>query len=145
MNYTKPTSLSEIKRNWHLFDVKDKVLGRIATEIAQKLIGKDKPYFVRNLDCGDHVVVINAAQVSVTGNKSKQKIYDTYSGFPGGRKKHTFEEILAIKPQKIIYEAVSGMLPNNKLRDQMLKRLYVYKDDKHPYENKLTRIASSST
>jgi len=134
---TLPTRQQDIKRNWHLFNVKDQILGRIASQMAQKLIGKNKPYYVSHLDCGDHVVVINASQVKVTGNKAKQKLYDSFSGYPGGRKKHTFEQILRQKPERVIYEAVSGMLPKNKLRDQMLKRLYIYKDDNHPYQNKL--------
>lgn len=133
---TLPTKLSEIRREWHLFDVKDKILGRIATEIAQKLLGKGKPYFTKHLDCGDYVVVTNITSIKVTGNKAKQKIYDNFSGYPGGRKEHTFEEVLKTKPERIMYEAVAGMLPKNKLRDQMLKRLYIYKDDKHPYQSK---------
>ena len=105
--------------------------------MAQNLMGKNKPYFVPNLDCGDYGIGINEAKIKVTGNKAKQKIYDSFSGYPGGRKKHTFQEILIQNPKRIIYEAVAGMLPKNKLRDQMLKRLYVYKDENHPYQNKL--------
>src|SRR3989338_2172998 len=133
---TLPTKQKDIKRDWFLFDAKDQILGRLATGLAQNLMGKNKPYFIHNLDCGDHVVVINASRIKVTGNKAKQKLYDSFSGYPGGRKKHTFDDILNQNPQRIIREAVSGMLPKNKLRDQMLKRLYVYKDDNHPYQAK---------
>jgi large subunit ribosomal protein L13 len=140
MNFTRPTKISDIKREWHLIDVKGQILGRVATGISQKLIGKGKPYFVRNLDCGDYVIVINAGMVKVTGNKAKQKIYDAYSGYPGGHKKHTFADLLVKNPQRIINEAVRGMLPNNNLRDQMLKRLFVYKDSNHPYQSKLKSL-----
>ncbi len=136
MNFTPSTKSSDIKRQWHLVDVKDAILGRVATGISQKLMGKGKPYFVGHLDCGDYVVVINAAKVKVTGNKAKNKIYDTYSGYPGGRHRHTFADLLAQKPERIIYEAVSGMLPKNKIQDELLKRLYIYKDEKHPYASK---------
>lgn len=134
---TISTKAKDIKRMWHLIDVDGQILGRISTNIAHKLMGKSKPYFVRNLDCGDYVVVINAPKVKVTGNKIKQKIYDSFSGYPGGRKKHTFEYMVSTNPERIIYEAVSGMLPKNKLRDSMLKRLYIYKDSNHPYTAKI--------
>lgn len=136
MQFTKPTKASDIKRQWFLVDAKGQILGRVATVIAQHLMGKNKPYFVRNLDCGDYVVVTNSTSITVTGNKAKQKIYDNYSGYPGGRKKFTFAEILLKNPNRIIYEAVAGMLPKNKLQDQMLKRLYIYKDQNHPYTSK---------
>ncbi len=136
--YTKPTKAEEIKRSWHLVDMKDQVLGRTTTGIAHKLMGKGKAYYVRNLDCGDYVIVINAKKVKVTGNKAKNKVYDAYSGYPGGRKAHTFEDIMETNPRRIILEAVSGMLPKNKLRDSMLKRLYIYPDDKHPYQKQLS-------
>lgn len=132
----KPTKLSEIKRDWHLVDAKGEILGRLATVIAGLLMGKVKPYFVRHLDCGDNVVVINAKDIKVTGKKEKQKKYYRYSGYPGGLKTQTLAEIRAKNPNRIIYEAVRGMLPQNKLRDRMLTRLYVYADDKHPYADK---------
>lgn len=137
MKLTKATKVSDIKRTWHFIDAKAKILGRTATDIAKLLIGKDKPYFVPNLDCGDFVVIVNARQVSVTGKKAAQKIYMNYSGYPGGLKRKTYEVVMKENPTRIIYEAVSGMLPKNKLRASMLKRLYIYPDEKHPYENKL--------
>jgi len=136
MKLTQPTSIKDIKREWHFFDVEGKTLGRIATVIAQKLIGKDKPYFVSHLDCGDYAVVVNAGQVSVSGKKNKQKEYQHFSGYPGGLKRKTFAEVLKTNPTRIIREAVSGMLPKNKLRALMLKRLYIYSDEKHPYQSK---------
>jgi large subunit ribosomal protein L13 len=130
---TTPTKADTIVRAWHIFDMKDQILGRTATLIAGKLMGKGKPTFVPYLDCGDHVVVINATRVVVTGKKAKQKIYDRFSGYPGGRKVKTYEKVMEEEPTRIIIEAVGGMLPNNKLKDQMLKRLYVYPDSEHPY------------
>ncbi|EKD87554.1 MAG: 50S ribosomal protein L13 [uncultured bacterium] len=134
---TKPTKASNIKRTWHLVDVKDKVLGRIATDIAGKLMGKSKPYFVRNLDCGDYVVVINAKHVAVTGKKEKQKTYTNYSGYPGGDKTKALWQMRIEKPTEIIRRAVFGMLPKNKLRDIMITRLYIYPEKEHPHGDKI--------
>lgn len=133
---TKPTKIGNIERFWHLIDVNDAILGRNATSIANLLMGKGKAYFAKNMDCGDYVVIINAATVKVTGNKEKQKTYTRYSGYPGGLKKARLEEIRAKKPQDLVRHAVSGMLPKNKLRDQMLRRLYIYAGVEHPYKDK---------
>lgn len=140
MNFTKPTKLTDIKRNWHLIDVEGKILGRISTDIAKLLIGKSKPYFVSNLDCGDYVVVINSAKVTVTGKKKDQKIYMKYSGYPSGLKRKSFKLVQAETPNRIIRESVSGMLPKNKLRDLMLKRLYIFPDASYTYKNKFSNI-----
>lgn len=136
MNHIKVTKLSDIKREWYLYDMTDKILGRTVTLIAQRLIGKDKPYFVRNLDCGDYVVVINAVKVKVTGKKADQKMYSSYSGYPGGLKQISFNQTMKRNPAYIIKEAVSGMLPQNKLRASMLKRLFVFSGEDHPYKAK---------
>lgn len=136
----KPTKLSEIKRDWHLFDAQGQVLGRMAIVIAKLLTGKNKPYFVRHLDCGDYVVVVNAKQIKVTGKKEKQKTYENFSGYPGGLKSKTLGQLRKENPQRIIVEAVMGMLPNNKLRDRMMTRLYVFAENKHPYENKFDKL-----
>lgn len=119
------TKQSDIKREKHEIDAKDKVLGRLATEIAQLLVGKSKPYFVRHLDCGDFVTVINAKQVKVTGKKDTQKIYTRYSGYPAGLKKTTLGSLRKDNPTEIIRHAVWGMLPNNKLRDIWIARLKI--------------------
>ncbi len=140
MKLTEATKVKDIKRAWHLVDVKGKILGREATRIARLLIGKTKPYFVPHMDCGDYVVVINAAKVIVSGKKTTQKIYQKYSGYPGGLKKKSFAEVLREDPKRIIKEAVSGMLPKNKLRASMLKRLYVFPEDIHPYQDKFNKI-----
>jgi len=134
---TKSTKKSEIKRNWHLIDAKDQILGRLSTKIASLLMGKHKPYYVSHLDCGDYVVVVNAADVQVSGRKRKQKMYYRHSGYPGGFKEISFEQQMAKDPRKVIHHAVAGMLPKNKLRDQRLARLKIFVDEKHPYEDKL--------
>ena len=136
MNSTVSTKNTDIKRAWHLVDVKDATLGRVASNIAQKLMGKSKPYFVRNLDCGDYVVVTNAAFVKVTGNKTAKKTYYRHSMYPGGLKAEAFDKLLGRRPEEVILHAVKGMLPQNKLRDTMLKRLYVFAADTHKYEDK---------
>ncbi len=135
----KATKAKEIKRAWHLIDVDGKTLGRISTEIANFLMGKSKPYFVRNLDCGDFVVVINSKNVKVTGNKEGKKVYYRHSGYPGGFKSETLSELRARKPEDIIIHAVKGMLPQNRLRDQMLNRLKVFESEKHDYEDKFRK------
>src|SRR5258708_37710035 len=112
---TTATKAKEIVRQWELVDVKGKVLGRVAVKIAKLLMGKSKPYFVRNLDCGDYVVVINAKEVAISGKKEGQKIYFRYSGYPGGLTQESLERLRARKPGDIITHAVKGMLPQNRL------------------------------
>lgn len=136
MKTTVSTKESQISRKWHIIDVKDQVLGRTATEIAELLMGKGKPYFVRHLDCGDHVVVINAQKVRVTGKKEDDKVYTRYSGYPGGLRRETLGELRNRRPEEVIRHAVSGMLPHNRLHDRMLKRLYIFAEEAHPYGEK---------
>ena len=136
---TKVTKAKEVKREWHLVDAKDQILGRMAVKIATLLMGKNKPYFVNYLDCGDHVVVINAAKVQVSGNKFEDKIYYRHSGYPGGFKKVTFAQQMAKDPRQIIRHAIEGMLPKNKLRDKRLARLKIFVDEKHNYEDKFKK------
>ena len=133
---TQATKISDVKRTWHLIDAKGKTLGRISSEIAQLLMGKSKPYFVRNLDCGDYVVVTNAKTVKVTGNKEEQKNYYRHSGYPGGFKVETLKTLRARKPENIIEHAVKGMLPDNRLRARMLTRLFVFAGEEHTYTDK---------
>jgi len=135
---TKPTTEKQITRDWHLIDVKDQILGRQAVAIAHKLMGKGKGYFANNMDCGDYVVVVNAKDVRTTGRKELLKKYTNYSGYPGGLRTRTLKEVRASNPAEIITHAVSGMLPKNKLRAQMLKRLYVFSDENHKYAEKFT-------
>lgn len=133
---TKPVKEKDIKRDWHLVDLKDEVLGRVTSKISQHLQGKNKTDYVSYLDMGDYVVAVNAKQVKITGKKNLQKVYTRYSGYPGGLKEITFANLLEKKPQEIIRHAVSGMLPKNKLRDRRMARLYVYPDQNHPYKDK---------
>lgn len=136
MQKTKATKNKDIIRSWHLYDVSEKILGRAATEIALLLKGKAKPYYVSHLDCGDYVVVINAQKIKVTGNKAKEKLYARFSGYPGGLKKIKYSDTLANYPDRIVRHAVSGMLADNKLKDRLLRRLYVYPKEEHPYKDK---------
>lgn len=132
----RSTKAEEIKRVWHLFDAKGQVLGRFATQLVPLLIGKNKPYFVRNLDCGDYLVVINAKEIAVTGRKEEQKMYLHYSGYPSGLKKRTLSQLREAHPEEIIRLAVRKMLPQNKLRDRWLAKLFIFAEEKHDYEDK---------
>jgi large subunit ribosomal protein L13 len=130
---TYSPSSNSITRKWHLYDAKGQILGRLATQIAKDLMGKGKPEFVRHLDIGDNVVVINAAEIAVTGHKMDQKLYHHHSGFPGGMRVATLGELMEKHPQRAIENAVKGMLPRNKLHDRMMKHLHVYAGPEHPY------------
>jgi large subunit ribosomal protein L13 len=133
---TAVTKKSDIKRSWHLIDAKNQVLGRTATQIATLLMGKNKPYFTRRLDCGDYVVVINAADIRSTGKKADQKVYQQYSGYPGGRREVSFKKMIAEQPNKVIRHAVMGMLPKNKLQSKMITRLHIFAGAEHKFEDK---------
>ncbi len=133
---TKPTKKSNIERNWHLIDANNQILGRLSTNIAELLMGKSKPYFVRNLDCGDYVVVVNTKNIRVTGKKETEKEYLRYSGYPGGLKREALKDLRSRKPEEIIRHAVSGMLPKNKLHDRMLKRLFLFPESENPYKDR---------
>ena len=122
---------SEVTRNWFVVDANDKILGRLATQVATVLRGKHKTSFTPHVDCGDGVVVINAKNIKVTGRKMEQKLYKFYSGYPGGLKEKNLDTMLRNKPTKVIRLAVKNMLPKNKIGRQMIKRLKVYADDKH--------------
>ncbi len=131
---TNALSAKDIKRNWHLVDAKDQILGRISVEIVAKLSGKNKVNYVPYLDMGDYVVVINASKVKVTGKKAEQKEYVRHSGYPGGKKVENFSHLLKRKPDQVIRHAVKGMLPKNKLADRMLKKLFIFEGTNHPYK-----------
>ena len=130
---TYSVKASEITREWHVIDARGKVLGNIATDVAKLLMGKHKPVFSRHLDTGDFVVVINADKLCVTGNKVKQKLYYSHSGYPGGFKSASLEKMLKTKPTWVVEHAVRGMLPDNRLRKGMMKKLKVYVGDAHPH------------
>ncbi|HEX76505.1 MAG TPA: 50S ribosomal protein L13 [Dehalococcoidia bacterium] len=131
---TYSTRAKDIKHQWHVIDASGKTLGRLASQIASLLMGKHKPIYVPHLDTGDYVIVLNAAKVRVTGNKAKQKVYYRHSGYPGGLKAATFEEMLDTHPTRVIEHAVKGMLPHNRLGRAMFKKLKVYTGDSHPHQ-----------
>jgi large subunit ribosomal protein L13 len=128
---TKFPSGNDIKREWYLIDAEGAVLGRVATKAARLLMGKHKPTYTPFLDTGDHVVVINAAKVRLTGNKEDQKIYRHHSGYPGGLKEIVARDVRAKSPVRLVETAVAGMLPKTKLGKHMVKKLKVYAGDKH--------------
>ena len=122
---------SDVTRTWYLIDASEVTLGRTATKIATLLTGKGKPQFTSHIDCGDFVVVINAGTPKVTGNKMEDKMYYRHSGYPGGLHEASLKQILEKTPDRALYEAVRGMLPVNKLRDERLKRLKIYAGAEH--------------
>ena len=134
MNKTYVAKKEDIKRQWYLVDAKDKILGRLASKIATILRGKHKAIFTPYIDTGDGVIVINASRIRVTGRKLKQKVYRRYSGYQGGLREVTLENMLAKKPQTVIELAVKRMLPGGPLGRDTLKKLKVYADDKHPHQ-----------
>jgi large subunit ribosomal protein L13 len=136
MKKTFQPSSKNIRRNWHLVDVKGDILGRISTRIAVLLMGKHKVIYSDHLDTGDYVVVINASEIKLTGNKAKQKTYKKHSGYPGGFKEVAYAKMAKEFPEKVIIHAVSGMLPDNRLKAKRLARLKVFKGENYPYKSK---------
>jgi large subunit ribosomal protein L13 len=131
---TYTPSVSEIKRKWFLVDAEGKILGRLATRVAGILMGKNKPHFTPHMDVGDHVIVINAEKVILSGKKQATKTYYRYSGYPGGLKATSFSKYVKEKPEELFSRAVWGMLPKNKLGKKMLSKLFVYRGDQHPHQ-----------
>lgn len=132
----KNIKISDVKREWHLIDAKDKVLGRLSSEIASLLMGKHKSIYTPYLDSGDNVVVINAGKIILTGKKENQKKYYRHSGYPGGLRAKTAFQVRQEKPEDLIRHAVVGMLPKKALGKIMRKKLYIFAGSEHPYENK---------
>lgn len=135
MNRTYTARKADIKRQWYIVDAKDKILGRMAAKAAAILRGKHKPIFTPHLDTGDGVIVINASRIKVTGRKLKQKVYRRYSGYPGGLREVTLENMLAKKPTTVVKLAIMRMLPGGPLGRDLIKKLKVYADDKHPHKS----------
>jgi len=123
----------EVRREWLVIDATDKVLGRLAADIARYLRGKHKPEYTPHVDAGDHIVVVNAEKVTVTGRKTTDKIYYRHTGYPGGIKAQTFSELRDSHPERIIERAVKGMLPHNPLGRAMFKKLHVYAGSEHKH------------
>jgi large subunit ribosomal protein L13 len=136
---TYSTKIKDVERKWHVIDASDRTLGKLATEAAGLLMGKHKPIFSPNLDTGDHVIVINAERVQVTGNKLKQKHYYRHSGYPGGFKSISLEKMMQDDPTRVVEHAVRGMLPHTRLGTQMRKKLRVYTGDSHPHLAQVTQ------
>ena len=130
-NTTYSVKKSEIERKWYIIDAANKPLGRVATEAARLLAGKHKPIFTKNIDTGDHVIIINCKDAKFTGNKLNDKMYRHHSGYIGGMKEISAKDMMEKNPCKAMMLAVKGMLPHNTLGTQMLKKLRVYADDKH--------------
>ena len=124
----------DIKRKWYIIDAADKTLGRLATEAAGILRGKHKPIFTPHVNTGDHVIIINAEKVHLTGNKLQKKEYIRHSRYPGGLKRMNYGVLLATKPEMAIEKAIRGMLPGNRLGDDMYRKLKVYKGPQHPHQ-----------
>ena len=124
----------EVVREWYVVDAKNKVLGRLASQIAKILRGKHKPYYQPDVDCGDFVIVLNAEKVFTTGKRLDQKVYKFHSNYPGGLKERTLRWMIENKPEEVITLAVKRMLPKNRLGHRMLKRLKVYRGDQHPHQ-----------
>ena len=130
-NTTYSVKKSEIERKWYIIDAANKPLGRVATEAARLLAGKHKPIYTKNIDTGDHVIVINCKDVKFTGNKLNNKIYRHHSGYIGGMKELSAKVMMEKNPEKVMMLAIKGMLPHNTLRTQMLKKLRVYSNSEH--------------
>ncbi|MBZ5673860.1 MAG: 50S ribosomal protein L13 [Acidobacteriia bacterium] len=131
---TSIPSPGDITRQWHLIDAEEAVLGRIASTAAKILMGKHKPSYTPFLDTGDHVIVVNAAKVKLTGNKEEQKLYRRHSGYPGGLTETQARKVRVSRPTRMVEEAVQGMLPKSKLGKQMYRKLQVYAGPKHPHQ-----------
>jgi large subunit ribosomal protein L13 len=134
---------SEVERKWYLVDAKDAVLGRLAVKIAQCLTGKNKPVFTPNSDTGDFIIVINADKVRFTGKKLDKKVYYSHSNYPGGLRAETAKDRLSRFPEKIITDAVWGMLPKGRLGRAIIKKLKVYRGSEHPHEAQKPEILSA--
>jgi large subunit ribosomal protein L13 len=124
----------QVERRWHLVDARDKVLGRLAVQLATILTGKHRPTYTPHVDTGDYVVVLNAAHVKLTGNKANTKNYQSYSGYPGGQKTVSFQHVLKTHPDRVILRAVRCMMPKNRLARKMIRKLKIYPGAEHPHQ-----------
>ena len=142
MNKTINPSIDSINRQWYLVDAENQTLGRLATEVAAVLRGKNKPYFTPHLETGDFVVIVNAEKIQVTGRKGSQKLYRRHSGRPGGIKVETFNALQERIPERIVEKAIKGMLPHNALGRQLFRKLKVYKGSEHPHAAQNPKVLS---
>lgn len=125
---------AEVEHKWYVIDASDKILGRLASEVASILRGKHKPIYTPHVDTGDFVIIINAAQIKLSGDKLNKKMYRYHTGYPGGLKETDYRTLMQKKPEKAIEVAVKGMLPHNRLGEAMFKKLKVYKGNEHPHQ-----------
>ena len=130
---TKHANAATVQRKWYVVDGTNQTVGRMSARIAAILRGKNKAYYTPHVDCGDYVIVTNVEKVKLTGNKMEEKVYDRYSGYPGGRKEEIAKDLQKRRPEVIVERAVKGMLPKNRLGRQMYKKLFVYAGDQHPH------------
>ena len=130
---TEFPSKNAVNRNWHVIDARDVILGKLASKAAMLLMGKNKPSYTPFLDTGDHVIVINAGKVKVTGRKEDDKVYRHFTGYPGGLVEKSFRRVRAERPTRMVEDAIQGMLPKTKLGKQMFRKLRVYAGDRHPH------------
>ena len=134
----------EIKREWHIFSAKGKILGRLATDVARLLMGKQKRTYSPHLDSGDYVIVTDAKEVKLTGRKEEQKVYTRYTGYPGGLRAKSIRQVREAHPERIVEHAVHGMLPKNRLQSDRMARLKVFAGSQYPYSDKF-KIANSKS
>jgi large subunit ribosomal protein L13 len=130
---TQHANEATVKRNWHVVDGTNQTVGRMASRIAAILRGKTKAYYTPHVDCGDYVVIINAEKVAFTGNKLEEKVYQNYSGYPGGLREEVAKDLLRRRPEAVLERAIKGMLPKNRLGRKMFKKLFVYAGPNHPH------------
>jgi len=140
---TKNFKISEVDQKWHLIDAENKTLGRLSSRVSTILMGKNKSQYTPNNDLGDFVVIINAEKIKLTGNKEYQKKYFRHSGYPGGLKSTSVQELRKDEPEQIIFKAVKGMLPKNKLANKMISKLKVYKGSNHPHVGQKPKLLES--
>ena len=133
----------EITRKWFVVDASGQTLGRLATRVANMLSGKDNPRYTPFIDAGDHVIVINADKIRLTGMKANAKVYHRYTGYPGGLRSEEFNKRMQRKPEQVVQEAIQGMLPKSKMGKAMAKKLKVYKGDKHPHQAQQPKAAGA--
>lgn len=134
----------DIERDWHVVDAAGQTLGGLASQVASLLMGKHKPFYSSHLDVGDYVIVVNAAQVRVSGKKTEQKVYYRHSGYPGGLKSSTFKVVFNNQPARVIEHAVKGMLPHNRLGRAMFKKLKIYAGSEHPHQAQIMKKRGDS-
>ena len=140
MNKSYMPVAQKIERKWYVIDAENVVLGRLATEVASILRGKHKPTFTPHVLCGDCVIIVNAEKVALTGSKLDDKMYYRHSGYPGGLKSRTAKRMLELQPQKVLEKSIRGMLPKNRLGDDMYRNLYVYVGPDHPHQGQKPEV-----